>query len=369
MSHLLEHLVFKGTRTANGPGDRPGPGEPRGIPGCLYLPGTHQLPGPGPGRPPPSGPGGPGGPGPGSPPAGRGPGTGEGGGSGRDRHGRRIRPDDLVFDLHGARLWGGHPYGNTILGTRETVGDTSGTALSGTSTGPLHGSEPGGGGGGSGTITTTCVAQVKEPSSGTSRRGSSPATLPELPAASVGDEWVDRDSAQTHLVFGRAMPGHSDPRRFPLALLSSALGGGMSSRLFQRVREELALVYSVFTFQSFYTHGRRLRGLPRNPAVDSGKGGGGRPGGVGKCGPERDDGGRVGPDQTAGQGADHALPGVHGVTPLSVGHPSPCTGSPSPPWTSCWERSTASLGRRSRRWPGVLLSRTDSTSFGSGPGG
>jgi len=36
-------------------------------------------------------------------------------------------------------------------------------------------------------------------------------------------------------------------------MISSALGGGMSSRLFQRVREELGLAYSVFTFQSFYS--------------------------------------------------------------------------------------------------------------------
>jgi predicted Zn-dependent peptidase len=37
-----------------------------------------------------------------------------------------------------------------------------------------------------------------------------------------------------------------------MVLLSSAFGGGMSSRLFQRVREELGLAYSVFSFQSFY---------------------------------------------------------------------------------------------------------------------
>jgi len=35
-------------------------------------------------------------------------------------------------------------------------------------------------------------------------------------------------------------------------MLSAALGGGMSSRLFQRVREELALAYTVYSFQSFY---------------------------------------------------------------------------------------------------------------------
>jgi predicted Zn-dependent peptidase len=44
-----------------------------------------------------------------------------------------------------------------------------------------------------------------------------------------------------------------DPVRDALILISSAFGGGMSSRLFQRIREELALAYSVFSFQSFYS--------------------------------------------------------------------------------------------------------------------
>jgi predicted Zn-dependent peptidase len=46
--------------------------------------------------------------------------------------------------------------------------------------------------------------------------------------------------------------GHSDERRYALALVSTLVGGGMSSRLFQRVREELGLAYSVYTFQSFH---------------------------------------------------------------------------------------------------------------------
>ena len=45
---------------------------------------------------------------------------------------------------------------------------------------------------------------------------------------------------------------HCDPERFPLLLLSMLLGGGMSSRLFQRVREELGLAYAIYTFQSFH---------------------------------------------------------------------------------------------------------------------
>ena len=43
-----------------------------------------------------------------------------------------------------------------------------------------------------------------------------------------------------------------DPRRFAVGVLSAALGGGMSSRLFQRIREERGLAYSVYSFASSY---------------------------------------------------------------------------------------------------------------------
>jgi predicted Zn-dependent peptidase len=56
-------------------------------------------------------------------------------------------------------------------------------------------------------------------------------------------------------VIGTRTFEHADPRRYAFVLLSAALGGGMSSRLFQRIREELGLAYSVFTFQSFYQAG------------------------------------------------------------------------------------------------------------------
>jgi predicted Zn-dependent peptidase len=72
------------------------------------------------------------------------------------------------------------------------------------------------------------------------------------PATRSGVERRARDSAQTHIVFGTDVPGHSHPDRYALILLSSAMGSGMSSRLFQKVREELGLCYSVYTYQSFY---------------------------------------------------------------------------------------------------------------------
>jgi len=63
---------------------------------------------------------------------------------------------------------------------------------------------------------------------------------------------VERDTTQTHLVFGAPAVSHGDPRRYAMSLVSMLLGGGMSSRLFQRVREELGLAYSVYTYQSFH---------------------------------------------------------------------------------------------------------------------
>jgi predicted Zn-dependent peptidase len=160
-------------------------------------------------------------------------------------------PDDLVFDLHGARFWGGHPYGNTIMGTRETVAAMPGQVLR-----DLHRNRYSAGNmvvAAAGQLRHADVVARAEVLFGGIPGGDPLEPLPGLPPLPVGERAVDRASSQTHLVFGSAIPGHSDPRRFPLILLSSALGGGMSSRLFQRVREELALAYSVFTFQSFYS--------------------------------------------------------------------------------------------------------------------
>jgi len=63
---------------------------------------------------------------------------------------------------------------------------------------------------------------------------------------------VERESAQTHIVFGATSVAHHDPRRYAVALVDTIFGGGMSSRLFQRIREELGLAYAVHTFQSFH---------------------------------------------------------------------------------------------------------------------
>ena len=139
-------------------------------------------------------------------------------------------------------LWPEHPYGYSILGTRDTV-----SALSADDLRRLHRRRH--------TIRGNCVIAAagnveheraaRGCSSGKagstaarpSRRGRrscpAPAVQRRRRAASSGIP------TQTHIVFGTDTFRIGDPRRFALSILTNVFGGGMSSRLFQRVREEL----------------------------------------------------------------------------------------------------------------------------------
>jgi predicted Zn-dependent peptidase len=63
---------------------------------------------------------------------------------------------------------------------------------------------------------------------------------------------VRRPTEQANLVIGANGLARLDGRRFALGVLNAALGGGMSSRLFQEIREKRGLAYSVFSFVSHY---------------------------------------------------------------------------------------------------------------------
>jgi predicted Zn-dependent peptidase len=69
-------------------------------------------------------------------------------------------------------------------------------------------------------------------------------------AAGAGVTLVTRDIEQANLVLGCEGLSRTDDRRFALGVLNAALGGGMSSRLFQEVREKRGLAYSVYSFAS-----------------------------------------------------------------------------------------------------------------------
>lgn len=177
-------------------------------------------------------------------------------------------PDDMVFNIHGARLWGEHPYGYPILGTRQTVGSFTTADLRTLHERAYHPEHVVVAA--SGNVEHDELVAILEaagwsaiPSGGQSRLRSV-AAVPALPSVTH----YEREGAQTHVVFGSATVPHGDPRRYALALVSTLLGGGMSSRLFQRVREELGLAYAVYTFQSFH-HDAGVHGVYVGTAPDT----------------------------------------------------------------------------------------------------
>jgi predicted Zn-dependent peptidase len=161
-------------------------------------------------------------------------------------------PDDIVFELHNELLWADHPYGYSILGTRDTVSSLGVPDLRG-----LHGRayHPG-------QLVVVAAGNVEHQrlidvlhDTGWTGvpAGDSTRLVPPAPrSAAPTTRHVDREGAQTHIVAGTTAMPHGHPDRFPMLLLSMLLGGGMSSRLFQRVREELGLAYAVYTYQSFH---------------------------------------------------------------------------------------------------------------------
>ena len=160
-------------------------------------------------------------------------------------------PDDLVFDLHAAALWRSHAYGYRILGTRESVGGITADdlkALHGRSYLPRQLVFAA-----AGNVEHEAVLAMLARAGWFDLEPGPEETAVAPPAAASGlEQRIARDGAQVHLVFGSETFRYGDPRRHALVLISTIFGSGMSSRLFQRIREELGLAYSVYAFHSFF---------------------------------------------------------------------------------------------------------------------
>ncbi|MEA2723798.1 MAG: hypothetical protein QOH59_1569 [Gemmatimonadales bacterium] len=161
-------------------------------------------------------------------------------------------PDDLVFELHAETLWPEHPYGYSILGTPESLAGLSAEDLK-----VLHRAGYYRGNcviAAAGHVNHDQLLTVLEREGWFEGTGRESPRAPVMPAPAVqgASRAEERDTAQTHIVFGTDTFPLRDPRRFPLAILTNVFGGGMSSRLFQRVREELGLAYAIFAYKHFY---------------------------------------------------------------------------------------------------------------------
>jgi predicted Zn-dependent peptidase len=151
-------------------------------------------------------------------------------------------PDDVIHDLFAAQVWEHHPLGRPILGTRE--------AVSGYGRDTIHEHfvehyvPPKIIIAVAGNVTHDQVVELFGAGFNGFARPREPRADP-APRIKPGINIVAKELEQVHLVLG--FPGLSNhaPERYALFLLNDLLGGSMSSRLFQEVRERQGLVYSI----------------------------------------------------------------------------------------------------------------------------
>ncbi len=164
-------------------------------------------------------------------------------------------PADLVHDEFAGALFGDAPLGRPILGTVESIGGLTRRQVAGyyhrryRSSGMVVAA--------AGNVNHASVVKLVrkafdghvDPSADPAapRGGHTRARPPAAPIRIVTD-----DTEQANVVVGMQALSRHDDRRWALGVLSAALGGGMSSRLFQSIREVRGLAYSVYTFGSSY---------------------------------------------------------------------------------------------------------------------
>jgi predicted Zn-dependent peptidase len=159
-------------------------------------------------------------------------------------------PEDKIGELLAGEVWSGHPLGRPILGTLDSVGGfDSGRlrAYHGSRYRPEH-------------LVIAAAGEVEhERLAEVITTHFAPPDGPVLPLSGPPAGFVPRvrhetrdDLHQLYLALGARGLGYDDPDRYALIVLNTLLGGGMSSRLFQSVREEAGLAYSVFSAADFY---------------------------------------------------------------------------------------------------------------------
>ena len=157
-------------------------------------------------------------------------------------------PDDLVFDLFNAAAFPDQPIGRAILGTPEGVSRFDRGGIEGYLNNHYR----------AGAIVVAAAGAVNPDeivAAAAERFASLPAHEAQpMPAATYrgGTHIVKRKLEQAHLVVGFESVSFYDQANFAAHLFSSAVGGGMSSRLFQEVREKRGLAYSIYTFNWGY---------------------------------------------------------------------------------------------------------------------
>jgi processing peptidase subunit beta len=158
-------------------------------------------------------------------------------------------PDDLVFDLFADACYDKHTLGRPILGTVESVSGFRRDHLNGFLN-RFYGAEQMLVVASGAVQHDDIVARIEACLGGLQNATTASRIAPDWTA---GRKIVTRDLEQSHIVFGLPAKAATAPDRFALMALSTLYGGGMSSRLFQQVREKRGLCYSIFSFAALHS--------------------------------------------------------------------------------------------------------------------
>ncbi|MBY0144467.1 pitrilysin family protein [Neobacillus niacini] len=157
-------------------------------------------------------------------------------------------PDDIVHDLLSRAIYGDHPLGYPILGTEETLNTFTGSTLKDyihnryTPENVVISI--------AGNVSDKFILEVEKYFG--SYEGGDSSIIENIPVFQSNHLSRKKETEQAHLCLGfeGLKIGHEDV--YSLIILNNILGGSMSSRLFQEVREQRGLAYSVFSYHSAY---------------------------------------------------------------------------------------------------------------------
>ncbi|EKM98954.1 MULTISPECIES: pitrilysin family protein [unclassified Acidocella] len=153
-------------------------------------------------------------------------------------------PDDIIFDHFQSAAYPAQPMGRPVLGTEAIICGMKREALPGFMR--QHYTPENMVIAASGNLYHEQVVELAQRHFADLPRAERAAPME---ADYMGGEYRElRDLDQAHIVLGFDAPGYGQPDYYPSMLLSTLLGGGMSSRLFQEIREKRGLVYSIYSF-------------------------------------------------------------------------------------------------------------------------
>jgi len=160
-------------------------------------------------------------------------------------------PDDLVHDVIDEVIWDNQPVGRSIIGTEETVGAITASDLRRFLDRYYRPDRLVIAA--SGKIEHERVVELAERHLGDMSAGGTIDFVPtEQRQSSARVRLVNRPTEQAHLCLGHPALPYTDERRYTQGMLDAILSSGMSSRLFQEIREKRGLVYSVYGYYRQY---------------------------------------------------------------------------------------------------------------------